>query len=92
MHRIDSTGNALTSSHNIALHEIPFEFMLNALRLKEGVATNTFSERTGLSLSAISDKLAMATKKGLLDPDPARLKATTLGLRYLNDLQEIFLN
>ena len=91
MNRIESTGNALIQSQAVAHHDLPFEFMLNALRLSEGVNTNAFSERTGLSLSTISEKLTLATNKGLLDPDPVRLKATKLGLRYLNDLQEIFL-
>ena len=65
--------------------------MLNALRLTNGVATSTFTERTGLPLSVISKGLDEASRKGLLDPNPALLKGTTQGLRYLNNLQEIFL-
>jgi oxygen-independent coproporphyrinogen-3 oxidase len=50
-----------------------------------------FSERTGLGLNAISKSITDALRKGLLDEDPMRLKASPLGMRYLNDLQELFL-
>ena len=72
--------------------ELPFEFMLNVLRLKEGVPSSLFAERTGLSLAAISRKLEAACKRRLLDPHPARIQATSLGWRFLNDLQQIFLS
>jgi oxygen-independent coproporphyrinogen-3 oxidase len=65
--------------------------MLNTLRLTDGVDTNTFSERTGLPISVISKSLKDACKKGLLDEDPIKLKPTDQGLRYLNNLQELFL-
>lgn len=92
MQAIETKGNALIESKEIPASDLPFEFMLNTLRLTNGVATNTFSERTGLALSAISKNLDMASNKGLLDPNPASLKASELGLRYLNNLQELFLN
>jgi oxygen-independent coproporphyrinogen-3 oxidase len=50
-----------------------------------------FAERTGLSLASIGGALQRAVDRGLLDPDPARLRPTELGLRFLNDLQEGFL-
>ncbi|OZI74956.1 radical SAM family heme chaperone HemW [Bordetella genomosp. 12] len=84
-------GSHIAESRQVGPEELPFEFMLNALRLKEGVAASTFSERTGLSLAAIAHQLEAATQRGLLDPDPTRLRATALGWRFLNDLQEIFL-
>ncbi len=65
--------------------------MLNALRLREGVPAALFEERTGLSRAAISRELAQATERGLLDPNPLRIRATPLGLRFLNDLQSLFL-
>lgn len=65
--------------------------MLNALRLSDGVATTSFAERTGLSLQTISKQIEQATAKGLLDNHPTTFKPTALGLRYLNDLQELFL-
>jgi oxygen-independent coproporphyrinogen-3 oxidase len=91
MQSMESKGNALVESKDVPVADLPFEFMLNALRLTDGVATHTFAERTGLPLSAISKSLDEATKKGLLDSNPTLLKGTTQGLRYLNNLQEIFL-
>jgi coproporphyrinogen III oxidase-like Fe-S oxidoreductase len=81
----------LIESKAVAPSDLPFEFMLNALRLSQGVATSSFSERTGLPLQVIASALEMASKKGLLDENPAVLRPTALGLRYLNDLQALFL-
>jgi len=92
MQSIETKGSALIESREIASKDLPFEFMLNSLRLTDGVDTHTFSERTGLPLSIISKGLDTASKKGLLDENPSKLKATKLGLRYLNNLQEIFLD
>ena len=92
MTAMESKGNALIESRELEAKDLPFEFMLNALRLRDGVATNTFSERTGLPLSVISKGLDQASKKGLLDDDPSKLKPTDQGLRYLNNLQELFLS
>ena len=89
---IETKGNALIESREILAKDLPFEFMLNTLRLTYGVDTNTFSERTGLPLSVISKGLDAASKKGLLDENPSKLRPTTLGLRYLNNLQEMFLD
>lgn len=71
--------------------ELPFEFMLNALRLTGGVPSALFSERTGLPFACLSSGIEQALTRGLLDPDPARLRASPLGLRFLNDLVGIFL-
>jgi oxygen-independent coproporphyrinogen-3 oxidase len=71
--------------------DVGFEFMLNALRLAEGVPTSLFSERTGFSLSLVSREIEIATRKGLLEPEPAVIKPTAMGRRFLNDLQQIFL-
>jgi len=84
-------GSHIAETRVVGPDELPFEFMLNALRLKDGVATGSFAERTGLSLAAIAQPLQAATARGLLDPDPTRLRATPLGWRFLNDLQEMFL-
>jgi oxygen-independent coproporphyrinogen-3 oxidase len=92
MQAMENKGNALIESREITAKELPFEFMLNTLRLTDGVDTNTFSERTGLPLSTISKGLQAASTKGLLDENPSKLKATELGLRYLNNLQEMFLD
>ena len=88
---MESKGNALIEAREIPAKDLPFEFMLNTLRLTDGVDTVTFGERTGLPLHVVSKGLDEASKKGLLDSDPNRLKATEQGLRYLNNLQELFL-
>jgi oxygen-independent coproporphyrinogen-3 oxidase len=63
--------------------DVGFEFMLNALRLAEGVPTALFSERTGFSLSLVSREIEIATRKGLLEPDPTVIKPTEMGRRFL---------
>ncbi len=91
MQAMESKGNALIESREVPAKDLPFEFMLNTLRLTDGVDTVTFSERTGLPLNTVSRGLDEASKKGLLDSSPNKLKATEQGLRYLNNLQEMFL-
>lgn len=84
-------GEHIAETRLLSPNDLPFEFMLNALRLKEGVPTHYYTERTGTDLSLLSKPITKAVTKGLLDEDPRRLKASQLGWRYLNDLQEIFL-
>ena len=85
-------GSHLAQSEQVTAADLPFEFMLNALRLREGVSAASFVERTGLPVAAITPSLARAVKKGLLVDDPTRFKATDLGWRFLNDLQSEFLD
>jgi oxygen-independent coproporphyrinogen-3 oxidase len=75
----------------VARDDIGFEFMLNALRLADGVPSALFAERTGYPISLVSRALDTATRKGLLEADPARIKPTELGRRFQNDLLELFL-
>jgi len=75
----------------VSAAELPFEFMLNALRLVEGFEVRLFTERTGLSLSAVEEKLAEAEKKGLLERDWKRIRPTERGRHFLNELLEAFL-
>jgi oxygen-independent coproporphyrinogen-3 oxidase len=75
----------------IAPQELPFEFMLNALRLVQGVPAERFEERTGLPLAAVARKLAAAEEKGLLESDPRRIRPTRRGRLFLNDLLQYFL-
>lgn len=84
-------GNAVQEQHDVGASDLPFEFMLNALRLTDGVPASTFFDHTGLPLHTISRELAAAEKKGLLEADLATIKPTELGRRFLNDLQEMFL-
>lgn len=75
----------------VARGDVGFEFMLNALRLTDGVPATLFAERTGFALSLVAQPLEAATRKGLLEADPTLLKPTALGRQFLNDLQELFL-
>lgn len=84
-------GNPVHEERSIGAAELPFEFMLNALRLNDRFDLALFSERTSLPLTAILPKLEIAEKKGLIERDHASLHVTKLGQRFLNDLQQIFL-
>jgi oxygen-independent coproporphyrinogen-3 oxidase len=84
-------GRAVASETEVARPELAFEFMLNALRLKEGFAIARFGERTGLPLSAIERPLAVAERRGLVVRDLHRVAATPRGYDFLNDLLELFL-
>jgi oxygen-independent coproporphyrinogen-3 oxidase len=70
--------------------DLPVEFLMNALRLVDGVPAELFGERTGLPLTALEPALGRARERGLLETDPARLRPTELGLRFLNDLLQAF--
>ena len=71
--------------------DIGFEFMLNALRLIDGVPKTHFAERTGYPLALVRSELAAAEARGLHQPDTTTIRPTALGQRFLNDLQQIFL-
>ncbi|MCA1245391.1 radical SAM family heme chaperone HemW [Massilia sp. MS-15] len=85
-------GNPVQEEHEIARGDMGFEFMLNALRLTEGFDPNLFGERTGMGIGAITQALNEAESKGLLYRDHKLIRPTELGQRFLNDLQEMFLN
>lgn len=84
-------GDAIQESYEIQPAEMGFEFMLNALRLQQGVKVGLFQERTGLLLNTIEKELLAAERKGLLYRDHELISPTELGKRFLNDLQQIFL-
>ena len=71
--------------------ELPFEFMMNALRLNDGVPLGLFEERTGQSLASIGEPLLLAQRRGLLSVDNERLAPTAQGQRFLNDLLALFM-
>jgi oxygen-independent coproporphyrinogen-3 oxidase len=71
--------------------ELPFEFMLNALRLVEGFDVRLFGERTGLPLTLIENELREVESRGLLERDWRRIRPTERGQRFLNELLEVFL-
>jgi oxygen-independent coproporphyrinogen-3 oxidase len=73
--------------------ELPFEFMLNALRLIDGFSEAEFESRTGLRFETLNETIARARQKDWLEQDaPAHWRPTELGQRFLNDLQELFLS
>ncbi|TWG79253.1 oxygen-independent coproporphyrinogen-3 oxidase [Cupriavidus gilardii J11] len=84
-------GKPVQEEHDVSAADLPFEFMLNALRLTDGVPAGLFADHTGLPLHTIGRELARATEKGLLEPDPTVIRPTELGRRFLNDLQGMFL-
>lgn len=84
-------GNKVSNEHEVARKDLPFEFMLNALRLKDGVTVLQFLERTGLPPSSIAKALETARGRGLLAADPARIQPTERGFDFLSDLQQLFL-
>ena len=71
--------------------ELPFEFLMNVLRLTDGVASTLFTRRTGLPLTLLAAAREEAEQRGLLQRDPARLVATREGQLFLNDLLQHFL-
>ena len=85
-------GLACSNETEVALKARAFEFMMNALRLKDGFELLRFAERTGLTLASIQQPLAEAEAKGLLQRDLARAWPTDKGFDFLSDLQALFLN
>ncbi|PPE65484.1 radical SAM family heme chaperone HemW [Caldimonas caldifontis] len=85
-------GQAVAQDQEVARRDLPFEYMLNALRLKEGFELNQFTERTGLPLSSIAAALDEAERRGLLARDWQRAWPTEKGFDFLSDLQALFLN
>jgi putative oxygen-independent coproporphyrinogen III oxidase len=84
-------GQALSQQEEVARAELPFEFMLNALRLREGVPRSLFCERTGMPASAIDAAVLKAQARGLLQADLHTLRPTERGFDFLSDLQSMFL-
>ena len=84
-------GKSIVEHRTVAPAELPFEFMLNALRLIDGVPVALFRERTGLEISVIEAALGKAEALGLLGRDWQTLRPTPKGQRFLNELLELFL-
>jgi putative oxygen-independent coproporphyrinogen III oxidase len=85
-------GKALAQDEEVARTDLPFEYMLNALRLRNGFGLRDFSERTGLAITAIEAGLQEAERKGLIERDFARVRPTERGFDFLSDLQALFLS
>ena len=84
-------GTAMSNDDEVPRAQLPVEFMLNALRLREGFALQDFSSRTGLPLSAIAATLQTAQERGLIERDLSHVRASARGFDFLSDLQALFL-
>lgn len=84
-------GASVETRHAIARDDLPFEYMMNALRLAEGFTPSDFTLRTGLQLTAVERALAAAEAKGLIVRSHLRVAPSARGKRFLNDLLELFL-
>lgn len=85
------TNGAAPVKHKVDDASLIFEFMLNALRLTNGVDRTLFHERTGLDANTLTPLVEQAVKRGLLETNPARLQPTAQGRLFLNDLMGLFL-
>jgi len=85
-------GTPVQEEHEVPARDLPFEFMLNALRLVEGFPVHRFVERTGMPMTSIEPALQEAERRGLIERTYEKIAPTPLGQRFLNDLQALFLN
>lgn len=86
-----TTGQMVDSEWQIGREDLAFEFMMNALRLVDGVEASLFQQRTGLPLRVIQAQMEEAQRKGLLEQVGGVIRPTLLGQRFLNTLLEMFL-
>lgn len=84
-------GSAVSEEQVVGPRDLPFEFMMNALRLTEGFPVAMFTERTGLPITAAAKALEAAEEKGLIVRDHERIRPTERGQHFLNDLLQLFL-
>jgi oxygen-independent coproporphyrinogen-3 oxidase len=84
-------GQNIERVWEISSDELGFEFMMNALRLCDGVPIHLFQQRTGLNISTLDAAIKHAQNKGLLSVAQGRMQPTALGQRFLNELLELFL-
>jgi putative oxygen-independent coproporphyrinogen III oxidase len=89
--QVRRTQDTVGDLSNVDAKDLPFEFMLNALRLNAGFKSDCYEARTGLALSSIDEKLQQARYRGLLEQQPGGWRPTELGRRFLNDLTLGFL-
>ena len=84
-------GRAIAQDEDVRRADLPFEYMLNALRLRDGFALQEFTERTGLAITAIARGLQEAEARGLIQRDMGHVRPTERGFDFLSDLQSLFL-
>ncbi len=84
-------GQPMASETEVVSADLPFEYMLNALRLRHGFRLVDFSERTGLPITVISSALEQAQQRGWIERDLQTVRPTEKGFDFLSDLQALFL-
>ena len=86
-------GNAVSNQHEVSRRDLPFEYMLGALRLRDGFELSRYAERTGLPLSSVAATLQQARERGLIDADDGsgQVRPSVRGFDFLSDLQALFL-
>ncbi len=90
-------GQAVSNQHEVSRRDLPFEYMLGALRLKEGFELERYVQRTGLPLSSVQATLEQARQRGLIETEQAsglpfgHVRPTARGFDFLSDLQSLFL-
>ncbi len=84
-------GDFVQDAREVSVTELPFEFMMNTLRLTDGFAPGLFASRTGIALEAIATELEVARARGLLEQSGDRIRPTRRGRHFLNDLLQVFL-
>ena len=89
-HYLAREGSLLVQNSAISRDEMALEFMMNGLRLKNGVATEYFIPRTGLDKLSVATQVAELQRKGLMEPDSDRYKTTHLGYQFLNTVLQSF--
>ena len=85
-------GEPVAQNTEVSRQDLPFEYMLNALRLREGFVLADYADRTGLALSSIQHGLQEAERLGLIERDLHRAWPTERGFDFLSDLQALFLS
>jgi putative oxygen-independent coproporphyrinogen III oxidase len=84
-------GNTIQEHKQVVTRDVPFEFMMNALRLNAGFPISLFTERTGLPINIIAHELTLAEARGLIVRDHLMIQPTDKGRLFLNDLLALFL-
>jgi len=82
----------ITEQRTLTDDDLPFEFFLNVLRLRNGVPLSLLTDHTGMSVAQVQPMVDKARQKGLLSVDQGTIAPTALGWRHLNELQTLFLN
>jgi oxygen-independent coproporphyrinogen-3 oxidase len=85
-HYLDPALAFTTEALTVPTHELPLEFMMNAMRLSGGVELKLFAERTGLNAQQLQQPLQKFYKSGLLEADSTHLRPSAKGLQFLNEI------